>query len=189
MNQQLPRNTWTVFFSRNFRYYVVCLTFFPDTLGILTLFNNNLYSVIMYLSHSILITTLRVRYYYYFYYIGKETETQIGQFVQDHTAREWWSQNSKPNNLAPDSVTLTTLRIPLALDLNTVEVTLEMKHQSPPKSFKLLTVYPVALMATGAYSRGWKGLILGIRVGRKGGFQGYQQQEYICFLVHCIFFP
>lgn len=117
---------------------------FSDTLGMLILFNNSLYSVVnvsiiilsalQILSYLILITTLRVRYYYYPHYRDKETEAQRGQFAQGHKASEWWSQNSQPSNLAPLFLRLTTFSIPLALDLNTLEATLEMKHWSPLKS-------------------------------------------------------
>lgn len=75
----------------------------------------------------ILVTTLIVRYYYYHHYRDKETGTDRTVCSRPHVS-EWWSWNSKPSNLAPEPLTLTTRSIPLALDLNTLEVTLEIKH-------------------------------------------------------------
>lgn len=55
------------------------------------------------LSHLILMTALRVRYYYYPHHRDKETEAQTAQFDQGHKASEWWSWNSKPSEQAPVS--------------------------------------------------------------------------------------
>lgn len=80
------------------------------------------------LSHLILITTLSIRYCCYPRYKGKDIESQIGRYAQDHISNKWYSSNSKPGDLAPESVTLMRWSIPLAPDLNTLEVMLEIKH-------------------------------------------------------------